>query len=490
MNINRKNILFALIGGLIAFAVAFSVSYGPQNPEKNHKEVTVDAKEGKMVHQTSYGPAAQQAPDFTLASEESVHAVVHINTRSEQEGGFYNFHDFFERRGQPRSHEVRASGSGVIISKDGYIVTNNHVVQGADDINVTLNDKRSFDAKVVGTDPSTDLAVIKIEAEDLPYLVYGDSDELKVGEWVLAVGNPFNLTSTVTAGIVSAKARNINILGTRGGEGSASAIESFIQTDAAVNKGNSGGALVNTQGELVGINAAIASGTGYYAGYSFAIPVNIVKKVVDDLLQFGRVQRAFIGVQIREINSQLADEEDLDKIEGVFVAGVTESGAAKKAGIEEGDVIISIEDKEVNSVSELLGEVGEHRPGDVIDVEVKRNRKTKTYRITLTDSRGNETLMAEAPDDEVSLYGAVFQAAGRDLLQKLNLDQGVQVKKLDRNSRLAASGIEEGFIITRIDKKVITKPRDIEELLEGKRGGVLIEGVYPNGTVAYYGFGL
>lgn len=489
MKINRKNILFALIGGLVAFAVAFSVSYDPQDNEVNHKEATVDAKGNKMAHQTSYGPSAQQAPDFTMASEESVHAVVHINTRSEQEGGFYNFHDFFERRGQPRSREVRASGSGVIISQDGYIVTNNHVVEEADDINVTLNNKRTFEAKIVGTDPSTDLAVIKIEAEDLPYLVYGDSGELKVGEWVLAVGNPFNLTSTVTAGIVSAKARNINILGNRGA-GSASAIESFIQTDAAVNKGNSGGALVNTQGELVGINAAIASGTGYYAGYSFAIPVNIVKKVVDDLLQFGRVQRAFIGVQIRDVTSELADEEGIDEIEGVYVAGVTESGAAKEAGIEEGDIIISVEGKDINSVSELLGEIGQYRPGDNVDVKVKRNGNYEMYSLTLTDSRGKETITAEAPSDELSLYGAVFERASNELLQKLNLENGVQVISLERDSRLASSGIEEGFIITRIDKKVIAKPQDIEEVLEGKRGGVLIEGVYPNGTVAYYGFGL
>lgn len=489
MKINRKNILFTLIGGLVTLAVAFSVSYEPQEKETNHQVATVDAKESKMVHQTSYAPSAQQSPDFTKASEESVHAVVHINTRSEQEGGFYNFHDFFERRGQPRSREVRASGSGVIISQDGYIVTNNHVVEDADDINVTLNDKRTFEAQIVGTDPSTDLAVIKIEAKDLPYLVYGDSDKLKVGEWVLAVGNPFNLTSTVTAGIVSAKARNINILGNRG-SGSASAIESFIQTDAAVNKGNSGGALVNTQGELVGINAAIASGTGYYAGYSFAIPVNIVKKVVDDLLQFGRVQRAFIGVQIRDVTSELADEEGIDKIEGVYVAGVTESGAAKDAGIEEGDIIISVEGKDINSVSELLGEVGQYRPGDDVDVEIKRNGNYKTYSLTLTDSRGRETITTEAPSEQVALYGAVFEKASNEMLQNLSLENGVQVTELERDSRIAASGIEEGFIITRIDKKVIAEPQDIEELLEGKRGGVLIEGVYPNGTVAYYGFGL
>jgi S1-C subfamily serine protease len=303
------------------------------------------------------------------------------------------------------------------------------------------------------------------------------------------VGNPFNLTSTVTAGIVSAKARNINILGPSAG-GSASAIESFIQTDAAVNKGNSGGALVNTRGELVGINAAIASGTGYYAGYSFAIPVNIVRKVVDDLLQFGRVQRAYIGVRITDVTSELSDKEGIDKIEGVYVAGVTEDGAAQKAGIKEGDVIISIEDKQVNSVSQLLGEVGQYRPGDMVDVEVKRNGKYKTYRMTLTDSRGNKTLSEKAPEEEVTLFGASFKEPPRETLQKLNLDNGVQVKSLERNSRLAASGIEEGFIITRIDKKVINTPGDIKEILEGKRGGVLIEGVYPNGTVAYYGFGL
>lgn len=494
MKINRKNILFAGIGSLLTLVVAFTLSDSTGTSEPIKEEITVDASKSKVFHQASQiTPSAQSVPDFTVAAEESVHAVVHIRTQYERKPSmydyFYDFHDFFERRRQPQSRKIEATGSGVIISEDGYIVTNNHVVEDADNIKVTLNNKRTYDAQIVGTDPSTDLAVVKIEAEELPYLVYGDSDKVQIGEWVLAVGNPFNLTSTVTAGIVSAKARNINILGPAAG-GSASAIESFIQTDAAVNRGNSGGALVNTQGELVGINAAIASGTGYYAGYSFAIPVNIVRKVVDDLLQFGRVQRAYIGVRIADVTSELADKEGMDKIEGVFVAGVTDSGAAQKAGIEEGDVIVGLENKPVNSVSELLGEVGQYRPGDVVDVKVKRNGKYKTYRMTLTDGHGNKTLSKEAPREEIALFGATFESADAEALQKLNLDHGVKVKSLERNSRLATSGIEEGFIITRIDKKVISSPEDIKQILEGKRGGVLIEGVYPNGTVAYYGFGL
>jgi len=387
------------------------------------------------------------------------------------------------------SRRAVATGSGVIISEDGYIVTNNHVVTNADNIEVTLNDKRTYEAKVIGTDPSTDLALIKIDETELPYLTYGNSENLEVGEWVLAVGNPFNLTSTVTAGIVSAKARDINILGRSIGE-ARTAIESFIQTDAAVNKGNSGGALVNTKGELVGINAAIASNTGSYTGYSFAIPVNIVEKVVNDLLQFGRVQRGYIGVTIREMNSQLAEEEGIEKLEGIYVEGVQEGSSAEKAGIQHGDIIISVDGQKVNSTSELIGYVGQFRPGDEVDVTVKRNGKTKQYSLTLTNEQGGTELSREEPDKAMALLGARFKEADPELLDKLGIDSGVQVVEIKQNSVLGRKGIEEGFIITRIDKERISSADDIKEIMKDKRGGILMEGVYPNGTRAYYGFGL
>ncbi len=489
MKVNRKNLMYLGFGSLITLVILV-VSGSRQSAVDTGR--SIQSGQDEVFQQTAYNtPIPQNAPNFIDAADESVHAVVHIKTEYERKPSmydyFYDFHDFFERRGRQGSRAVVATGSGVIISDDGYIVTNNHVVEGADNISVTLNDKRTYEAKIVGTDPSTDLALIKVEATDLPYLVYGDSDKVKVGEWVLAVGNPFNLTSTVTAGIVSAKARNINILGPAAGS---SAIESFIQTDAAVNKGNSGGALVNTNGELIGINAAIASGTGYYAGYSFAIPVNIVRKVVDDLLQYGRVQRAYIGVRITEVNSQLAEEQGLDKIEGVYIADVTENGSAEAAGIEPGDIILSVEGQDVNTVSELLGEVGQYRPGDVVDVAVKRDGDIRTYSLTLTDRYGKEVITKEAPTEVVSLFGAEFETPDSETMNKLGIDYGVQITNLDRGSRLAKSGIEEGFIITRIDKTQVNSPSDVREILEGKRGGVLIEGVYPSGTVAYYGFGL
>jgi len=340
---------------------------------------------------TNYLPVAPfSGPDFTTAAEKTVHGVVHIRSEFSGRTGGYDdffapFRDFF---GNPYGGDNTYSGfgSGVIISNDGYIVTNNHVVDGAGNVNVTLNDNREFEATIVGTDPTTDLALLKIDAENTPFITFGNSDVVKIGEWVLAVGNPFNLTSTVTAGIVSAKARNINILGTAG------AIESFIQTDAAVNMGNSGGALVNMNGELIGINAAIASNTGSYAGYSFAVPVNIVKKVVDDLLNFGVVQRAFMGVTIREVDSKLVKEKDLDMANGVYIESVSDNGGAKESGIREGDVIVSVDNFPVKTNSELLEIIGQHNPGDIVAVKVHRNGQDQDFRVELRNEAGNTAI--------------------------------------------------------------------------------------------------
>ena len=429
-----------------------------------------------------------ELPSFNEAATKTIDAVVHIQTEYKHKSDvyeyFFDWRDFF---GEPHydneSPMYVASGSGVIISSDGYIVTNNHVVEDADNIEVTLNDKRTYAASIVGLDPSTDLALIKIEEYSLPFIRYGNSDHLNIGDWVLAVGNPFNLTSTVTAGIVSAKARNINILHTPDGT---SAIESFIQTDAAVNRGNSGGALVDISGELVGINAAIASGTGYYAGYSFAIPVNIVKKVANDLLEFGEVQRALIGVQIRDLDSRLADDLGIVNIKGVYVVGVTETGSAKEAGIEEGDVILGIDNVAVNSTSELLEIIGQKRPGDDIMVTISRNDREEYFKLILRNRKGTTDLQTKSKIDLNNALGATFEVVGRSDKERLSLDFGVQVASLEVG-RLKEAGIREGFIITRVDKQPITTVEDIKKALDKASGGVLIEGVYPNGRRGYYG---
>ena len=331
---------------------------------------------------TYSGQAAPQgiAPvDFTQAAERSVEAVVHVKTkyyRQQYVDPFYHF--FFGRPQQSQQPSAMASGSGVILSNDGYIVTNNHVIEDANEIEVVLNDKRSFAAQLIGTDPNTDLALLKIEATNLPTIEIGNSDDLRVGEWVLAVGNPFNLTSTVTAGIVSAKARSINILN------SDMKIESFIQTDAAVNPGNSGGALVNTQGQLVGINTAIASQTGSYAGYAFAIPTAIMQKVVADLRQYGTVQRALLGIRMLDITQQVKDQLSLESMEGVYVGEVISGSAADKAGMKAGDVIVQVDGRPINASSQLQEQIGRKNPGDQITILVRRGHRSVSLQVTLT----------------------------------------------------------------------------------------------------------
>lgn len=426
--------------------------------------------------------------DFTKAADMTVHAVVHVKTYYEQSSSnvYDPFSNFFGGNQLMQPKKVEASGSGVIISEDGYIVTNNHVVNNADKIEVTLNDRNTYTAKIIGTDPATDLALIKIDQKKLPFVFYGDSDALKVGEWVLAVGNPFNLTSTVTAGIVSAKARNINILTSP--QNNPFAIESFIQTDAAVNSGNSGGALVNTRGELVGINSAIASNTGSYTGYSFAIPVNIVQKVANDLLQYGEVQRGFLGVSIRDIDSKLAREKKLKELKGVYVAGLTEGGTAHEAGIEAGDVITKIGDVEVNTSPQLQEQVSRYRPGDKINTTILRDGKEKILSLVLKNKNGNTEVVKKEKKEIISLLGANFESLTAEQKAKLKTE-GVRIAKLN-GGILRNAGIREGFIITSIDKKPIKATDDLVNALQNKKGGVLIEGVYPNGMRAYYGFGI
>ena len=469
--------LVALAGGAIALGLYKLV-------EKKQPVVSYSSDAQVPVRPVNYSPdGVYNEPDFETAAAISVHAVVHIKTEFQRKSSVYDdFFNFFNFGPAPqeRYSPYTAMGSGVIISPEGYIVTNNHVVQEADNITVTLNDKRVYKASLIGTDPNTDLALIRIDEKNLPSLVYGNSDDVKIGEWVLAVGNPFNLTSTVTAGIVSAKARDINILGSQ------SSIESFIQTDAAVNPGNSGGALVNTKGELIGINAAIASGTGNYVGYSFAIPVNIVKKVAEDLMKYGKIQRAYLGIYYREVDDQFAKDNGLAEVKGVYVDDVVAGGAADKAGIRKGDIIVRMGNNGINSRSELNEFIAQHNPGDKIMVNLFRDGQEISVPVTLINENEN---LAVGKDDKVIIHGATFEKASDNELRKFGLKGGFKITHLD-NGLLSSAGIRVGFIVAAIDRQLVLSVQDLKEGLISKKGGVLIEGIYPNGMTAYYGIGL
>ncbi len=470
---------------LIVLAFVFGISGGVLGtyftPVKKQVEYVNAPASQPYSHQTSLLnlDLLNDLPDFTSAAAIGTEAVVNIQTEYyRQNNNDPIYYLFF---GNPGNTPIQGSGSGVIISPDGYIVTNNHVVDKASSIKVTLNDKREYDAKVIGTDPSTDLALLKIDATKLSTLSFGNSDNLKVGEWVLAVGNPYTLTSTVTAGIVSAKARNISILKQQ------YAIESFIQTDAAVNPGNSGGALINTKGELVGINAAIASPTGSYTGYSFAIPVSIVKKVVADLIEFGSVQRAYLGANITDIDEKIATDNKIDDRNGVYVNSVTDDGAAQKAGIKEGDVIVRIDTMRVNSTSELLEQLGRRRPGDVVSITVKRGKKEISYDVTLKNNQGTTSHTVAQSND---VFGVTFEDLTAEEKDNYGIKDGVRVSSVVSGKFLTV-GIKEGFIIEKINDKTVKTAEDANEILNDIHGGVYIEGYYPDlNQKAYYAFGV
>jgi Do/DeqQ family serine protease len=433
------------------------------------------AQQEANAYRTAFIPT-EGTPDFVDAAEASVNAVVHIKTTIIKKGASYNdfFGAFLEQLYGPQTNTMVAYGSGVVLSPDGYIVTNNHVVEGADDVEVTFNNKVVSKATIVGTDPSSDLALIKVEGEGLDYLTFGDSDKVKVGEWVLAVGNPFNLTSTVTAGIVSAKARNIGILG----EGSN--VESFIQTDAAVNRGNSGGALVNTRGELIGINAAIASHTGSYEGYSFAIPSNIVRKVVDDLLMYGENQRAYIGIYPQEMNADLAEKAGMKEIKGIYVAGITDEGAAQKAGIKTGDVLTRINGNEVNTTTQLLEMVNQFRPGDKVNVDIVRNGNERSYTVALLNESGSTDVVKKGDSFYNASMGLVLQPISKQEMNNLHLNGGLKIVEI-RQGVFQGAGVE-GYIITAVNGMSVTSRNDLEKAISNNRTRrTTIEGVYPNG---------
>ena len=423
-------------------------------------------------------------PDFTYAAESSVNAVVYVKVvkRSEQPQGPSSLFEYFFGFGDSMPREQIGTGSGVIISEDGLIVTNNHVVSGATEIEVTIGDKKTFKADIIGTDPATDVAMLKIDAKGLPTIPMGNSDELRLGEWVLAIGSPYGLTSTITAGIVSAKGRSMP---NYSGEFK---IESFIQTDAAVNPGNSGGALVNIKGELVGINTAIISQTGSYAGYSFAVPVNIVKKIVSDFKEYGSVQRAMLGISMINNNETLKEKMKLSTTEGVYIAEVVKGGAAEAAGIEEGDILLSIDGAEVSKSTAVQEIINAHRPGDKIKVEVRRGDKTMSMDVTLI-GKDTQEMNAYNRQGNVNLFGAQLVPAPKEELDKLGLEAGVKIASVEKG-KIRDAGIKEGFIITYINNTPVSSPQDVAAEVKRSRRSLLIEGFYPDGNLYYYGIGL
>ncbi len=482
-----STIIVAVLTALLTIMVYSSLDNNKRNKNISNR-VTATQNDTNGIHFANL-PANFEAEkfNFTWAAENTVPAVVHVKTKFTREiEGYDNplFEYFFgDRYQRPQERESVGFGSGVIISKDGYIVTNHHVIQKSNEVEVILSDKRTFEAEIIGSDPATDIALLKIDGEDLPKLNFGKSNDLKLGEWVLAVGNPFNIGTTVTAGIVSAKGRSIGVMNR---QESRLAIESFIQTDAAVNKGNSGGALVNIEGELIGINSAIASPTGTYSGYAFAVPSEIAQKVVEDIIKYGEVQRAVLGVQIRNVNSQLKEEFDLkiDELNGAYIIGVQRDGAADRSGIKPGDVILEVEGKDIKDVAELQAEINSYRPGDEVTVTVIRDGKKKQFDVTLRNREGGKEIITAG--QALESLGAKFEKLNEQAKQRIGIKHGVQVTRLEEGS-LQKAGIREGFIITYIEGNKITSVQDIKEIFsqipEGSK--LEVEGLYPGGNMIY-----
>ena len=469
----------------VAGVTAYTVAQKAENNEASFYK-TFDTP---ALRTAALDSSTMQPVDLTGAAESSLNSVVHImavqrsKVQTVQTPDIFDF--FFGGRGQQRqvqTPEQRGFGSGVIISKDGYIVTNNHVIDGADEISVKLHDGREVKGRVIGTDPTTDLALVKIEGDDFPAIVVGNSDALKVGEWVLAVGNPFNLGSTVTAGVVSAKSRGLR----------ANQVESFIQTDAAINQGNSGGALVNVRGELVGINSMLYSPTGAYSGYGFAIPTSIMTKVVSDLKQYGTVQRALLGIAGRDMMGDEVypdeirkEQKDLGVTEGVQVVEVTEGGSSEGI-LQKNDVILKVNGTKVKTMTDLQGLLAQLRPGDKVKVTVWRDKKEKEFTITLKNAQGNTKIVKKA---DMEILGAAFRAVPDELKRQLNLGYGVQVTGVS-DGRMADSGIRKGFIILKANGKQLRTVEDLEDVMKAASQSpdqvLFMTGVYPSGKRANY----
>ncbi|PHI18424.1 hypothetical protein CEQ90_17895 [Lewinellaceae bacterium SD302] len=492
-------LLASILGAVVALGGAYYLGFGQQVKVIKQQEAAPMAQLSNYVTPAD-GSMIPEA-GFSMAAEKALPAVVHIKAARRATAGRGGldpdqippmFRDFFgPGNGGGQQGEAplqRGSGSGVIISADGYIVTNNHVVEEAEELEVVLNDQRTYDATVIGVDPTTDVALIKIEESGLPTVKFADSDQVRIGEWVVAVGNPFSLTSTVTAGIVSAKGRSIDILR----EKSRYAIESFIQTDAVVNPGNSGGALVNINGDLVGINTAISSPTGVFAGYSFAVPSKIVSKVVQDLREYGVVQRGYLGAGIVELNKAAAEEFATDRETGVYIRSVSPNSAAEEAGLEKGDIVLEVDGVTTLRNSELLEQLGRRRPGDAVALTIERDGKEQVITATLKNQVGNtDVVTAETKPAFYDRLGAELGVLTPEGAEEYGVDGGVQVLRLREGLLSEQTRIREGFVITKIDDEPVNDIEDIEKLLATREGAVMLEGKYPGDErTLRYGLGL
>ena len=469
--------LAALAGGLTSYAVVKGMSNG---------QVTV-IEHNEGAHFRTVNLSQDNWPDFTYAAESAVDAVVYVKVTSsapamqQAPSSIFDFFFGFPEGGAPQQRERVGSGSGVIIREDGYIVTNNHVIDGATKIEVTLNTNQTYPATLIGTDPATDIALLKIEAQGLPIIPFGDSDKLRLGEWVIAIGSPYDLRSTITAGIVSAKGRSMpNYTGEF-------KIESFIQTDAAVNPGNSGGALVDKAGNLVGINTAIISKTGSYTGYSFAVPSNIVRKIAYDLMDFGSVKRAVLGIVMQPIDDKIAEDLKLSSRNGVYINEVSKSGAADEAGIKAGDVLIAIDSTRITNSASVLEAVSRFSPGDKAKVTVIRDSKEQVFEVTFKGTSQETGTLSD--DGSVAFYGASIKAASEETLSKFGIKHGVEIVELGPG-KIMEAGATEGFIIQYVNDQPVKTPQDVIDIVKKSKRAVFIQGITPSGRTGYFGFGV
>lgn len=475
----KKSVMTVLVSAIVAGLTAFGVVKACTPEIVSEKAASADGASFRTVNlsETEY-------PDFTYAAESAVDAVVYVKVtiKSQMNSNVSPFYRFFfgDEFAAPQSREQQASGSGVIIRSDGYIVTNNHVVSGATKVEVTLNNNKTYPATVVGTDPATDVAILKIDAEGLPVVPFGDSDKLRLGQWVIAIGSPYDLRSTITAGIVSAKGRQMPH------DNNEFKIESFIQTDAAVNPGNSGGALVNQKGELVGVNTAIVSQTGSFTGYSFAVPSNIVRRIAEDLIDFGSVKRAVLGVSMTPIDDKRAKELKLLSPNGVYIEGVQEGGSADKAGMKKGDVIIAVDSTEITTPSSVQEKVSSYHPGDKARVTVMRNGEKKEFTVTFQGA-ALET-GAKDVDGSVAFYGAKLMTASKETLAQYGLKYGVEIVSVGAGKVMDA-GAREGFIILYVNDQPVSKPEDVINIAKKAKRAVYVEGIAAGGRQSYFAFG-
>ena len=477
----KRGILIALLSAVVAGLTAFVVVRFAMS---NHNPTIIQVDEGARFRTVNL--SEDNWPDFTYAAESAVDAVVYVRvkateTAAEIPNSIFDFFFGMPQQGTPRQRERVGSGSGVIIREDGYIVTNNHVIEGATEIEVTLNNNEKYSAVLVGTDPATDVALLKVEAKGLPFIPFADSDKLRLGEWVIAIGSPYDLRSTITAGIVSAKGRSMP---NYSGEFK---IESFIQTDAAVNPGNSGGALVDKSGRLVGINTAIISQTGSYAGYSFAVPSNIVKKIVYDLMDFGSVKRAMLGITMQSIDDKIASELKLSSRNGVYIVEVLKNSAADKAGLKKGDVLVAVDSVKITTPSSVQEVVSRFSPGDKAELTVIRDGKEKTFEVVFKGTAQENGTVAD--DGSVAFYGSALKAADKETLEKFGLKNGVQIVELGAG-KLKDAGAVEGFIILYVNDQPVKTPQEVVEIVKKSKRSVFVEGITPSGRTGYFGFGI